>query len=155
MNNNFDLQFNEKEEREFHDWYKNWRTEEMHVSPSDTSLEIWMEIRTNNQFENIENLLGKILWYSTGQERYDELCTDVWYDGVTIKNGKVTYEDAAFIIVEGYNKPIDKKELSRHVFLDRNSLLYNLNYDGASLHFGKQFNPKFLKGDFIYEELLY
>jgi len=146
--NNFDLQINEDE---FQKWYKNWREEGMDISPNDSMFDIWMDMKIDNEFNDIKTLLGKVLWYAVDQTQ-NELCTDVWYCGVTIKHGKVTREDNKCFHIEGYDKPISKESLSVYVFLNKDLLLFSLHYDGDSLYSGKQIKSCFSHGEFIEED---
>lgn len=149
---NFDLQINEDE---FHQWYNNWREEEMGISPTNGMFDIWMEYKIDSEFNDIKTLLGKILWYSIDQKTHNDLCTDLFISKVVIKNGKVIKEDDLCFYIEGYDKSISKKSLSEYVFLNKNSLLFNLHYDGEAIHSGKQIKSRFLSNNCICEELIY
>lgn len=145
----------EIDEEEFQAWYKTWREEGMPISPTNTSFEFWMGHKIDKEFSGIKFLLGQTLWYSLDQENSIGLCTDVYFSGVIIKNGKVTYENHDSFYIEGYDKEISKKELSEHVFASRSSLLYSLNYDGSDIYDGRYIINDFLDDSFILEQLLY
>lgn len=134
------------DEEEFSLWYQNWRTSDMPKKPDDTAFDIWMMSKTHNEFNGLESIKGKTVWYSTSQTFQEELCNDVYYSGVIIKQGKVIKEDLKYFWIENYLYPISKKLLSNYVFLKRDSLLYNLHYDGEELYSRNKLKQCFAHG---------